>query len=156
MTRINNYTVGCCVETEMKMCCNVLNKSGFVVSRHMDLKERAKKLKTDIPAVFLALKHSKTPVLAKVIAAVTVGYALSPVDLIPDFIPILGYLDDVILLPALIALTIKLIPDDVWTECLEKSENMWSAGKPKKWYYAIPIVIIWAIIIWLIVKAIWF
>ncbi|MGN0594926.1 MAG: YkvA family protein [Hominimerdicola sp.] len=156
MTRIDNYSVGCCVETEMKMCYNVLNKSGFVVSRHMDLKERAKKFKTDIPAVFLALKHSKTPILAKVISAVTVGYALSPVDLIPDFIPILGYLDDVILLPALIALTIKLIPDDVWTECLEKSENMWSDGKPEKWYYAIPIVIIWAIIIWLIVKAIWF
>ena len=61
----------------------------------MNLKERANKLNTDIPAVFLALKHRRTPVLAKVIAAVTVCYALSPIDLVPDFIPILGYLDDV-------------------------------------------------------------
>lgn len=67
----------------------------------MNLKERAKKLKKDIPTVFLCLKDKDTPVLAKIIAAITVGYALSPVDLIPDFIPVLGYLDDVILLPAL-------------------------------------------------------
>lgn len=121
----------------------------------MNLKERAKNLKANIPAVFLALKHSRTPALAKVTAAVTVCYALSPIDLIPDFIPVLGYLDDIILLPALIALTIKLIPKDVWTECHEKSKNMWADGKPKKWYYAIPIAVIWTIIIWLIVKAIW-
>ena len=113
----------------------------------MNLKERAKKLKTDIPAVFLALKHIGTPVLAKVIAAVAVCYALSPIDLIPDFVPVLGYLDDVILLPALIALTIKLIPDDVWAECLEKSEGMRADGKPKKWYYAVTVIIIWAVII---------
>lgn len=122
----------------------------------MKLKERAQKLKTDIPAVFLALKHSKTPVWAKITAAVTVCYALSPIDLIPDFIPILGYLDDVILLPALIALTIKLIPKEVWRECREKSKGMWADGKPKKWYYAIPIVTVWAMIIWLILKAVWF
>lgn len=67
----------------------------------MNLKERAKKLKKDIPTVFLCLKDKDTPVLAKIIAAITVGYALSPVDLIPDFIPVLGYLDYVILLPAL-------------------------------------------------------
>ena len=122
----------------------------------MKLKERAKKLKNDIPAVFLALKHSKTPVFSKITAAVTVYYALSPIDLIPDFIPVMGYLDDVILFPALIALTIKPIPKDVWTECREKSEGIWADGKPKKWYYAIPIVAVWAIIIWLILKAIWF
>ena len=122
----------------------------------MKLKKWAKKLKTDIPAVFHALKHSKTPVWAKIMAAVTVCYALSPIDLLPDFIPVLGYLDDVILLPALIALTIKLIPEEVWMECREKSEGMWADGKPKIWYYAIPIVTIWAVIIWLILKAIWF
>ena len=79
----------------------------------INLKERARKLKQDIPTVFLCLKDSDTPVIAKVLAALTVGYALSPVDLIPDFIPVLGYLDDVILLPALIALTVKLIPKGV-------------------------------------------
>ena len=64
-----------------------------------NLKERAQKLKTDIPAVFLALKEKRTPFLAKIIAAVVVVYALSPIDLIPDFIPVLGYLDDLIILP---------------------------------------------------------
>ena len=122
----------------------------------MDLKQRAKRLKKDIPAVFLALKHKKTPVVAKILAAVTVGYALSPIDLIPDFIPVLGYLDDLILLPAMVALTVKLIPDEVLSECREKSENMWADGKPKKWYYAIPIVLLWLLIVWVIVKAIWF
>ena len=79
----------------------------------MDLKERAKQLKTDIPTVFLALKDKETPILAKIFATLTVVYALSPVDLVPDFIPVLGYLDDVILLPALAALTIRLIPKEV-------------------------------------------
>lgn len=80
----------------------------------MTLKERAQSLKRDIPAVFLALKDKDTPISAKVLAGITVCYALSPVDLIPDFIPVLGYLDDLILLPALIALTVKLIPGEVW------------------------------------------
>lgn len=121
----------------------------------MKLKERARKLKKDIPTVFLCLKDRETPLVAKIIAAITVGYALSPVDLIPDFIPVLGYLDDVILLPALIALTIRLIPSKVWNKNHELAENMWSDGRPKKWYYAIPIIVIWLLIIWLIVRAIW-
>ncbi len=120
----------------------------------MKLKERAKKLKQTVPEVFLCLKDKDTPLLAKLLAAVTVAYALSPVDLIPDFIPVLGYLDDIILLPALIALTLKLIPKDVWEKNLRLSEGMWADGKPKKWYCAVPIVLIWALVIWLIVKAI--
>ena len=79
-------------------------------------------------------------------------YALSPIDLVPDFIPVLGYLDDVILLPMLVALTIKFIPQDVLKRNRERAEGMWQDGKPKKWYYAIPIVIIWAVIIVLILK----
>ena len=70
----------------------------------MDLKERAKKLKTDIPAIFLALKDHETPLLAKIFAGITVIYALSPIDLVPDFIPVLGYLDDLILLPMFAAI----------------------------------------------------
>ena len=79
----------------------------------MDLKARAKQLKTNIPAVFLALKKRETPWTAKLLAALTVGYALSPIDLIPDFIPVLGYLDDLIILPAMVALTVRLIPAEV-------------------------------------------
>ena len=85
----------------------------------MNLKERTKKLKMDIPAIFLALKDKETPIIAKIFAGITVAYALSPIDLIPDFIPVLGYLDDVILLPAFVALTIKFIPNDI----LEKNVN---------------------------------
>ncbi|MGN1410102.1 MAG: YkvA family protein [Eubacteriales bacterium] len=121
----------------------------------MTQKERAKKLKRDVPAVFLALKDRDTPLPAKIIAGVTVAYTLSPVDLIPDFVPVLGYLDDVILLPALIALTVSLIPKEVWLRCQSESEDMWKDGKPKKWYYAVPIVLVWLLIIWLIVKAVW-
>lgn len=68
----------------------------------MSLRQRAENLKTDVPAVFLALKDKRTPAMAKIFAALTVAYALSPVDLVPDFIPVLGYLDDVIILPALV------------------------------------------------------
>lgn len=118
----------------------------------MNFKERAKKLKSDIPAIFLALKDKDTPIIAKILAAVTVAYALSPIDLIPDFIPILGYLDDLIILPALAALTIKLIPKETFEECRIKAEGLWENGKPKKWYYAVPIVIIWVAVIWLIVS----
>lgn len=118
----------------------------------MNLKERAKKLKNDIPTVFLALKDQDTPVIAKIIAGVTVAYALSPIDLVPDFIPVLGYLDDVILLPALVALTIKLIPKDIWERNRKLSERLWENGKPKKWYYGIPVVVIWILVVLLVVK----
>ena len=120
----------------------------------MSLKEKAKQLKTDIPAVFLALKDKKTPWYAKLFASLTVVYALSPIDFIPDFIPILGYLDDLIILPALVALTVKFIPGDVFEEYRKQAQDMWQDGKPKKWYYAIPILLVWALIIFLIVKEI--
>ena len=122
----------------------------------MDLKARAKKLKTDIPAVFLALKDKETPFIAKIFAGLTVAYALSPVDLVPDFIPVLGYLDDVILLPALVALTVKFIPKEIMERNRVLSEEIWKDGKPKKWYYSIPLIVIWLLIIGSIAKVLWF
>lgn len=122
----------------------------------MNIKERAKKLKSDIPAVFIALKDKDTPLLAKIVAGITVGYALSPVDLIPDFIPFLGYLDDVLFLPALVALTVKLIPKEVWSRSKRNAKGMWEKGKPKRWYYAIPIVIVWCILLLVVIKIVWF
>lgn len=116
----------------------------------MNLKKRANKLKQDIPTVFLALKDNKTPLIAKVVAGITVAYALSPIDLIPDFIPVLGYLDDIILLPLLVTLTIKLIPSDVWERNHKQAEHSCENGKPKKWYYAIPIILIWVFLLWVI------
>ena len=79
----------------------------------INLKEREKKLKIDIPAIYISLKKKETPIIAKVFAGITICYALSPIDLIPDFIPFLGYLDDILLLPILIAITIKFIPQDI-------------------------------------------
>jgi uncharacterized membrane protein YkvA (DUF1232 family) len=121
----------------------------------MNIKERAQKLKTDIPAVFIALRRKETPAFAKILAAFTVAYALSPVDFIPDFIPVIGFLDDVILLPGLIALTVKLIPAEVFAECQKEAANLWADGKPVKWYYALPIILVWLVLIYIIVKMIW-
>lgn len=121
----------------------------------MKFAERAKQLKKDIPAVFLCLKSNETPLAAKIMAGITVGYALSPIDLIPDFLPVLGYLDDVVILPVLIALTVRLIPRETMVRCRTEAEGMWQNGKPKKWFYAIPVVGIWLLIIWLAAKAIW-
>ena len=117
------------------------------------LTERAKKLKNDIPAVFFALKEKRTPWYAKIIAAAVVVYALSPIDLIPDFIPVLGYLDDLIILPALIAWCVKCIPSEVFDDCRVRAEEMRGGSKNGKWYYAIPFVLIWIAVIALIVIA---
>ncbi|PKL27442.1 YkvA family protein [Pleomorphochaeta sp. DL1XJH-081] len=122
----------------------------------MNMRERAKELKMDIPAVFLALRKRETPVFAKMCAGATIIYAFSPIDLIPDFIPVLGYLDDVIILPALVALTVKLIPHEVFQQCRIESEGLWRDGNPKKWVYALPIAAIWLLIVFFIIKLIWF
>ena len=118
----------------------------------VNLRKRAEQLKKDVPTVFLALGDKETPLIVKIFAGMTVVYTLSPIDLIPDFVPVLGYLDDVILLPLLITLTIRLIPADKLEECRLRTEGMWSDGKPKKWYYAIPIVAIWLLIVLFLVK----
>jgi uncharacterized membrane protein YkvA (DUF1232 family) len=120
----------------------------------MNLKQKARELKNKIAALFLALKKKETPIYAKIAVAVTICYALSPIDLIPDFIPVLGYLDDLIILPALIALCLRLIPEDIMKICEEEAKDMWKNGKPKKWYYGLPIIIFWIIIIAVIVTII--
>jgi len=84
-----------------------------------------------------------------------VAYALSPIDFIPDFIPVIGLLDDVILLPGLIALVIKPIPADVFVKCREDAASLWIHGKPKRWYCALPIVAVWILVTYLVMKAIW-
>jgi Uncharacterized conserved protein len=120
----------------------------------MNIKERAKQLKSDIPVVFLALKKKETPLTAKLLAGITVAYALSPVDLIPDFVPVLGYLDDVIILPLLVALTVKSIPKNIFDQCQVEAQGLWADGKPKKWYYAIPFVLVWGLILFFVIRAI--
>ncbi|EPR09330.1 YkvA family protein [Ruminiclostridium papyrosolvens] len=119
----------------------------------MKIRERAQRLKKDIPAVFLALKRKETPWLARILGIITIGYALSPIDLIPDFIPVLGYLDDIIILPLLISATVKAIPRELIEQCRLESEQLWKDEKPKRWYCAIPIILIWVIMVALIIKA---
>lgn len=108
---------------------------------------RAKKMKKEIGALYFAYKRPDVPVYAKVISILVVGYALSPIDLIPDFIPFFGYLDDLIIVPLGVAFAIKLIPRDIMDQCRQQSENVFKAGKPKKWITGVIIIFIWIIII---------
>ncbi|MCL2316693.1 MAG: YkvA family protein [Actinomycetia bacterium] len=118
-----------------------------------NLRARATQLKTDLPAVFLALKHPDTPPLPKILAVIAVGYALSPIDLIPDVIPVIGLLDDIILLPALIAVIVRLIPDPVMAECRERANQ--AQGLKGRWYHAVPVIVVWVLLGLIIVKAVW-
>jgi uncharacterized membrane protein YkvA (DUF1232 family) len=118
----------------------------------MSWKNSVKKIKSDIPALFFALKEKETPVVAKIMAGITVAYALSPIDLIPDFIPILGYLDDFILLPVLIALTVKLIPKAILERSRLKAEEMSNKRLSKKWYYSIPVILSWCILLVIVIS----
>ena len=120
------------------------------------IKIKAKELKYNLLALYLVYKRKDVPLLAKIITIITIGYALSPVDLIPDFIPVLGYLDDLIILPFLIYISLKLIPKEIMDECKERAKDLWKDGKPKKWYYAIPIIIIYLLVIFIIIENIFF
>ncbi len=124
----------------------------MVENHKLKFKDKMKKITEKISQVFIALKSPKTPWYAKIIGYLTIGYALSPIDLIPDFIPILGYLDDLVILPLMISLFIKLVPKSIWIESEEKSKEIWQNGKPKKWYFAIPIIVIWGLLIYFIIK----
>ncbi len=119
-----------------------------------NLRLRARAVKRDTLALYLAARHPATPWYAKALAVLIVGYALSPIDLIPDFIPVLGYLDDVILLPAAIVLCIRLIPPQVFAECRAKSTLAFASGKPVSRTAAVIIVLIWLIV--LALAAVWF
>lgn len=116
---------------------------------------RLKQLKKQVYVIYLALQDSRTPWYAKVLATVVVGYALSPLDLIPDFIPILGYLDDLILIPLGVACVKKLIPPEVLLTCREKALVEPLSAKPKKWIAAGIIVLIWVVSAAYIVKILW-
>lgn len=116
------------------------------------LKERIKNLTIKISQIYIAIQSKETPWFAKAIGYITIGYFLSPIDLIPDFIPVLGYLDDLIILPLLIWLCIKLIPKDIYMNSEESAKRIWNEKIPSKWYFAIPIVGIWIILLIVIFK----
>jgi uncharacterized membrane protein YkvA (DUF1232 family) len=106
-------------------------------------KLRANNLKTNAFALFLAYKDPRTPWYAKIFAGIVVGYAFSPIDLIPDFIPVLGYLDDLILVPLGMAAAIKMIPPEVMAECRAKAQAEMGKGKPVNWLVASIIILLW-------------
>jgi uncharacterized membrane protein YkvA (DUF1232 family) len=111
------------------------------------IKQKAKKMKIEIGALYIAYKRPDVPFYAKLVSILVVGYALSPIDLIPDFIPILGYLDDLILVPLGIAFAIKLIPEDIMNECRQQSEDSFTQKRPKNWIAGGSIIFIWIIIV---------
>jgi len=108
-------------------------------------KQRARALKVETYAIWLAYKDPRVPWYARVFAACVVGYAFSPIDLIPDPIPVLGYLDDLVLVPLGIALALKMIPPEVMAECREKAEAAMREGKPTNWKAAAAIVTLWVL-----------
>jgi uncharacterized membrane protein YkvA (DUF1232 family) len=118
-------------------------------------KQRAKQLKREIHAVYLAMKDPRTPWYARALAAVIVGYAFSPIDLIPDPIPVLGYLDDLILLPLGVLLLVKLLPPEVMADCRAKAAAAAGDKRPTNWIAGGIIVGIWVILIYLTVRYLW-
>ena len=108
------------------------------------LQQRARTLKREVHALYLAARDPRTPWYAKAIIAGVVAYALSPIDLVPDFIPILGYLDDLLLLPVGIYLALQLIPGEVLTDARRRAAET-SSALPKRWAAALVIVALWLV-----------
>lgn len=108
-----------------------------------------------ILALFLAYKDPRTPWYAKVFTGIVVAYAFSPIDLIPDFIPVLGYLDDLVLVPLGAAAAIKMIPPEVMTECRAKAQTEMEKGKPVNWVAAVGIILVWVVLAVLCVRWVW-
>nr|WP_269836773.1 DUF1232 domain-containing protein [[Clostridium] innocuum] len=116
------------------------------------LKKRAQQLKQDIPVIYLVWKDQDTPLAARLVVGCTILYALSPIDLVPDVIPVLGLLDDVILLPALILLAIRLIPEDIWERNRLRAAEMKLQRMETRWYFALPVLALWLLLFSLIIK----
>jgi uncharacterized membrane protein YkvA (DUF1232 family) len=111
------------------------------------LKARARQLKGEVLALYLAAKHPQTPWYAKLFVVAIVAYALSPIDLIPDFIPVLGLLDEVLLLPFAIVLAVKMVPADVMSECRTRASERRPDGSRSGRIAAAFIVVAWLAVI---------
>lgn len=109
-------------------------------------KQGARKLKLETYAVYLAYKDPRVPWYARLLAALVVAYAFSPIDLIPDPIPVLGYLDDLVLVPMGIALALKMIPPSIMVECRAKAQHTMEQNKPTYWAAAVVVVAIWILL----------
>ncbi|MEQ8995571.1 MAG: YkvA family protein [Coleofasciculus sp. B1-GNL1-01] len=110
------------------------------------LKQQARRLKIELYALYLAYRDHRVPWYAKIFAACVVAYAFSPIDLIPDFIPVLGYLDDLILIPVGIKLALKMIPPQIMSKYRKQVQTNLPNSKPKNWIAAATIVIVWLLL----------
>ncbi|MEC4813177.1 MAG: DUF1232 domain-containing protein [Scytonema sp. PMC 1069.18] len=114
------------------------------------LKQLAKKLKQEVSTVYLVSIDPRVPWYARLLAVIIVAYAFSPIDLIPDFIPILGYLDDLIIIPLGIGLILKLVPSHILSDCRERAKLQQFHNKPTNWVAAGIIVVTWVLLgVWL-------
>jgi uncharacterized membrane protein YkvA (DUF1232 family) len=118
------------------------------------LKIKARILREEIDALYLCSRDPRLPWYAKAFAFFILGYALSPIDLIPDFIPVIGHLDDVILVPLGIACLIKMIPEEILDECREKAKSQ-QMFKGRHWIAASVIIVIWLLTIAIMSKLFW-
>jgi len=109
--------------------------------------KKARELKIQIVALYFACRDPRVPWYAKALAGLVAAYALSPIDLIPDFIPILGYLDDLILVPLGVYLALRLIPTEIMADCQAKAEIQLQTAKPQARFMAVVIVAIWAVLL---------
>jgi uncharacterized membrane protein YkvA (DUF1232 family) len=107
----------------------------------------AQRLKIEVYTLYLVVRHPQVPWYARLLAALVAGYAFSPIDLVPDFIPVLGYLDDLLIVPAGVYLTLKLVPKGVLEECREKAREVMAHDKPVSRAAAVVIVILWVALI---------
>ena len=131
-----------------------MSKSGLLIMSVMKQWElKVQQIKVETYALYLAYRDPRTPWYAKLLAAGVVAYAVSPIDLIPDFIPVLGILDDLVIVPLGAALAIKMVPKEVMTECREKARNAMepSASKRTRCLVAAIVVAIWCLLAALVI-----
>ncbi len=117
-----------------------------------DLKTRARRLESDTLAVWFAARDPRTPWSARIVALLVTAYAFSPIDLIPDIVPVLGYLDDLVIIPAGIVLAVRLIPPEVMIEARMRGEAQ--AAKPVNWWAGALILLVWLLLIFLLGRAV--
>jgi uncharacterized membrane protein YkvA (DUF1232 family) len=115
-----------------------LTPTTSLVSR---LKLWARGIKRDVVTVYFAARDPQAPLLARILAGLVAAYALSPIDLIPDFIPVLGYLDDLLIVPLGLLLVVRLMPEEVMMNARAKADTM--LAKPRSWLAAVCFVAIW-------------
>ncbi len=114
----------------------------------------AAQLGTRVLALWKLFRHPQTPLPAKIVAAIVVAYALSPIDLIPDFIPVLGLLDELVLVPLGIALVLRLTPPALWQACLLEAQSSVERA-PKLWWGAVCVILIWLLLVTLLGWWLW-